>query len=234
MDKFPPIIGKEYYDERYFNQYPEYFDSTKSKFQQYRLKNVLKLYTPDPTETVLDMGMGWGTFIFNLAQFCKSVIGIDFSIASLRLCSDLLTKHPQGNIQITCADVQAVPFSAESFDVLIGADLIEHLYPDQFEKFLNECVRLLKKHGKLVLWTPNEGHWVEQVKKINIFSGSQVSHVDFKTMGRIQDALRSHGFTVLKAYYVASHLPMIREIERRLLGICSFTRRRIAVLGEKF
>jgi cyclopropane fatty-acyl-phospholipid synthase-like methyltransferase len=233
MDKIPPIIGREYYDERYFNQYSEYFDISKSKFQQYRVKNVMKIYTPFPLETVIDMGMGWGTFTFHTAQVCKAVVGIDYSFTSLLLCNQRLREWPQKNIHLACADVQAVPLQSGSFDAIISADLIEHLYPAQFEGFLNECARLLKKQGKLVLWTPHDGHWAEWMKKNRIFLGPHESHVDYKSMSKIQDALLNHGFNVLKAYYVESHLPVIQVIEKALLKYCSWFRRRIAVLGEK-
>ncbi len=233
MDKIPPIIGKEYYNKRYFNQYPEYFDLSKSKFQQYRVKNVMKIYTPLHSETVLDMGMGWGTFTFYTAQFCKAVVGIDYSITSLLLCSQHLQARPDKNIHLACADVQAVPIQAESFDTIISADLIEHLYPDQFEGFLNECARLLKKGGKLVLWTPHDGHWVERMRKSRLFLNPTESHVDYKSMSRIQAALNNHGFITCKAYYVASHLPVIQSIESVLLKYSSWFRRRIAVLAEK-
>lgn len=233
MDKIPRIIGKEYYDEKYFNQFPDYFDISKSKFQQYRVKNVFNIYTPLPSDTVLDMGIGWGTFTFSTAQFCKFVIGIDYSFTSALLCSRRLHDQPKMNIQLACADVQAVPIQTGSFDVVISADLIEHLYPAQFEGFLNECARLLKKQGKLVLWTPHDGHWAEWMKKNRLFLDSHESHVDYKSMSKIQDALLNHGFIVLKAYYVASHLPVIQTIEKVLLKYCPWVRRRIAVLGEK-
>jgi cyclopropane fatty-acyl-phospholipid synthase-like methyltransferase len=233
LNKEKEIIGKEYYDAKYFNQYPEYFEFSKSKFQQYRIKNVMALYTPAASDYVLDLGMGWGTFTFYTAQICQHVVGLDYSFTSVLLCNQRLRQHPRANVHLACADVQAVPLPGESFDVIYSADLLEHLYPNQFEGFMAESARLLKKGGKLVLWTPFDGHWAEIMKKNRWLIDSHESHVDFKSMDRLKSALINYGFSVLKAYYVESHLPLIRNVERMFLKGIPLFRRRIAVMGEK-
>jgi cyclopropane fatty-acyl-phospholipid synthase-like methyltransferase len=228
-----PIIDKEYYNEQYFNKNPIYFDISKSKFQQYRIKKVMEIYTPSSSEMVLDAGIGWGTFTFYIAKFCRTVVGIDYSFTSLQLCKQHLIDVPEKNILMACTDVQEVPFQAECFDTIISADLIEHLYPTQFENFLKECARLLKKKGKLVLWTPCDSHWIEKMKKNRLFLKPDESHVDYKSLHKIKTALQYHGFSVVKAYNTESHLPVIRIIEKAFLSNCPLFRRRIAVLGEK-
>jgi len=47
------------------------------------------------------------------------------------------------------------------FDTIIALEIIEHLY--NVNTFLNECYRLLKKGGKLIISTPNVKYWMNRI-----------------------------------------------------------------------
>ena len=93
------LIDAKYYDENRYADKEIYspFTNMQSSFQQYRIKNVLQLYTPNRNERVLDMGCGCGTFCIALAPLCKEVTGVDFSRKSIELCKKLLTKNKYKN-----------------------------------------------------------------------------------------------------------------------------------------
>ena len=126
-----------------------------------------------------------------------------------------------------------MPLRSESFDLVVCADLVEHLYPDQFESMLDECFRVLKPGGRVVIWTPNPGHFFEVLKRRNIILRRDESHVDYKTMGRLVEALRRHRFQVLSKRYTESHFPVLRTIERALLRFVPILRRRLLVLAMR-
>ena len=151
---------KKYYDESdYFDaKITTYTDLLAGQFQKYRVSKVLRIYSPKKEESVLDLGCAMGTFCFALAPLCKQITGVDYSKKAVELCSRLLTTSPYSNIGFVCADARSTTLQSESYDVIICADLFEHLYPDVTEKVLDECKRLLKKGGKLVIWTPHRGH----------------------------------------------------------------------------
>lgn len=227
-------LDEDYYDQSpYFNRGAAVFTDLGSPFQRYRIAKVLEIYAPGPDETVLDLGCGWGTFSFALASLCKHVTGVDFSQRSTDLCNETLATKAYANVRFVCADAQDTGFDAESVDVIICADLVEHLYPDGFERVMNECRRLLRRGGKLVLWTPHRGHIFEILKNHNIILKRDESHVDYKSMPRLLDALTTRRFTVLKHYYVESHFPVIKIIERLFGRFVPILRRRIAILAEK-
>lgn len=228
------FIGKEYYnDSSYFDRQISTFMDLDSPFQKYRVANVLKIYTPKKDESVLDLGCGWGTFNFILAPICKEIIGLDYSSKSIELCNELLEKNPHKNIKFICADAADTGLGADSFDLIISADLFEHIYPADFERILDECKRILKPGGKLSIWTPNRGHFLEILKNNNIILKRDIAHVDYKTMDGMISSLKKRGFIINKSYYAESHLPVLRVIERLLLKIIPIFRRRIVILAEK-
>ncbi|RMH16709.1 MAG: class I SAM-dependent methyltransferase [Gemmatimonadetes bacterium] len=227
-------IGKEFYDSSdYFEGGTEHLTDLDSPFQRYRVEKVLELYTPGPEERVLDLGCGWGTFCFALAPRVREIVGVDFSEKSIELCRKRLATQELDNVSFVCADARDTGLDAGSFDAVLSADLMEHLYPDDSEAVIAECYRLLKPGGVVALWTPHRGHILEILKNHDLVLKRDVSHVDYKSMARLKRMLTDAGFTVERAYYAESHIPGLRALERALQGVVPWLRRRIAVLGRK-
>jgi 2-polyprenyl-3-methyl-5-hydroxy-6-metoxy-1,4-benzoquinol methylase len=225
---------KEFYDQSdYFSEVVEYTDLLKSAFQKYRVARVKTIYSPNKEERVLDLGCALGTFCFTLALQCKEIIGLDYSRKAIDIANKLLKNSPYHNIKFICRDAQSTGLESASFDVIICADLFEHLYPEVFEKVLDECQRLLKKGGKLVIWTPHRGHVLEILKNHDIILKRDVSHVDYKSMDYLLRNLRKRNFLIQKSYYAESHVPIFRILERLLLPVLPIMRRRIAILAKK-
>ena len=227
-------IGREFYDQSdYFEQGTEHLHDLDSPFQKYRIDKVLKIYDPDPEERVLDLGCGWGTFCWAVGPRVAEIVGVDFSQKSIDLCEDRLARSAIDGVSFLCADARDTGLEPESFDLVIAADLVEHLYPEDSQAVLAEAFRVLKKGGRLSLWTPHRGHFLEMLKARNILLRRDVSHVDYKSMDRLKAMVTSEGFVVEKAYYAESHLAGLRSIERALQGWVPILRRRIALLARK-
>ena len=224
---------RRFYEETYFARGFTTFADLSSPLQSYRIDKVLKIYIPGKADTVLDLGCAWGTYCFTLTSLCKSVVGVDCSKKILKWTNEVVEKREITNVQLVCSDVQAIGLMSDVFDVIICADLVEHLYPEVFESMLAECKRLLKQKGKLIIWTPNRGHILEILKNNNFILKRDHSHVDYKSMARLCFSLREHVYTIKKAYYVESHLPILCIFERIFMSIFPFLRRRIAILAEK-
>jgi len=225
---------RHFYDTSdYYDRELEKFSDLDSPFQRYRISKILRLHTPKATDRVLDLGCGWGTFCFALAPLCREVVGIDYSSKAVELCREFQKRHEGSNVTFRCASIEDTGELSSSFDAVLCADLVEHLYPELFEALVREAYRVLERGGKLVIWTPHRGHLLEILKAHNLLLKQDPSHVDFKSMARIVSTLQAHRFVIEKAYYDESHLPGFRHLERVLGGFFPLFRRRIAVLAEK-
>ncbi len=227
-------IGREFYDRSdYFEGGTEHLQNLESPFQKYRIEKVLQIYEPGPGERVLDLGCGWGTFCWALGPRVAEMVGVDFSQKSIALCESRLAESAVEGLSFVCADARGTGLEPESFDLVIGADLVEHLYPEDSQAVLAETFRVLKKGGRLSLWTPHRGHFLEMLKARGILLRRDVSHVDYKSMARLKTLIQSEGFALERAYYAESHVPGLRSIERALQRWIPMLRRRIALLARK-
>jgi cyclopropane fatty-acyl-phospholipid synthase-like methyltransferase len=228
-----PRIGKEYYESTAYFDEPAHLIDHRSPFQRYRVTKVLELYRPDPTERVVDLGCGWGTFGFALADRVREVVGVDFSEKSVALCERRLEREPHENLRFVCADAGRTGLEGGAWDVVLAADLFEHLYPEDSERVVAEAYRLLRPGGHFSVWTPHRGHVLEILKNHEILLRRDVSHVDYKSMARMTSMLREAGFEIERSYYAESHIPGLRVAERLLQPLVPWLRRRVAVLGRK-
>jgi ubiquinone/menaquinone biosynthesis C-methylase UbiE len=226
-------ISKSYYDDVYYSNAKIMDDALKGRLHFYKLKKVFKLYLPGKNERVVDLGSAWGAFSFELAPYCKQTIGVDFSETAAKYCMRRLRSAKLANLSFVCADAQNTGLKPDRIDSIFCSDLVEHLYPDQFTNMLDECKRVLRPGGMLVIWTPHRGHILERMKNNNILLKRDPAHVDYKSMRIIVDELEKRGFKILKNYYTESHLPVWNLIEKIGLPFIPLLRRRIAILAEK-
>ncbi len=227
-------IDAEYYDKsEYFVGGTEHLTDLRSRFQRYRVAKVLGVYDPLPGERVLDLGCGWGTFEWTLAPRVEAIVGLDFSARSIEMCRKRLEATELDNVRFVQADAGDTGLEADAFDVVIAADLFEHLYPDDSERVVREAWRVLKRGGRFSIWTPHRGHVLEILKNNHVLLKPDPTHVDYKSMERLRAMLEGAGFVIEKAYYAESHLPGLSTLERGLMAFVPMLRRRIAVLGRK-
>lgn len=105
---------------------------------------------------VLDAGCGTGYGSAELAQSATEVTGVDIAADAIEYAS---TNYPIAGLRFIEASCAAVPFPAESFDLVVAFEVIEHLA--DYRAFLNECGRVLKPDGLLIVSSPNKRYYAE-------------------------------------------------------------------------
>jgi SAM-dependent methyltransferase len=113
------------------------------------------------TVRVLDVGCGNGFFLGQLQKSLNAkhvrYSGVDYSKYVIRKAKKL---HPDMQFK-TCNLEESIPLADESVDVLFCGEVIEHIYnPDHA---IEECARVLKKGGVLILTTPNLNVWYNRI-----------------------------------------------------------------------
>lgn len=113
------------------------------------------------SKKILEIGCGRGGFAIFLSkanQSSNEIVACDFSNTAVEKGEAFSKSLGINNITWRCADIQAIPFTDASFDVVISCETIEHV-PDPF-KAVQELSRVLKPGGKLILTTPSYMNFV--------------------------------------------------------------------------
>jgi ubiquinone/menaquinone biosynthesis C-methylase UbiE len=110
-------------------------------------RSVLEIfYPPGSGLRILDAGCGTGAGLLFLSQY-GSVTGLDISPHALRCCAE------RGCTEVARASVMALPFQAESFDLVTSFDIL-YFQGVRDETALQEAARTLRPGGRLLLRVP--------------------------------------------------------------------------------
>lgn len=96
---------------------------------------------------VLDAGVGAGRYADVASRWGADVVGVDLSYA-VEAAQRNLGERP--NVWIAQADIGALPFRAESFDVIFSIGVLHHT-PDT-RAYFGRLVPLLKPGGAIAIW----------------------------------------------------------------------------------
>ena len=117
---------------------------------RYFKKNYLKFLPENKEAMILDAGCGLGHFLFFAKKNgYKNVKGIDISKQLVELCV-------KNGLEAHATDLFTfLEDKAQSFDVIIFNDVIEHLTKDEIVTILDLMNAALKDGGCIIIKTPN-------------------------------------------------------------------------------
>jgi len=232
-------ITSEDYDAEYYDLLATWYENG-TIWSRDRVSNILSLVEPRPQELILDLGCGVGVVAIECARLGARVIGVDYSELAVKKGEQLVARQGVDSVAFVVARSERIPMTTESFDKIIAADLIEHLYPDEYEATIKECYRLLKPTGLLLIYSPAPGHFFELAHRLGRHLGlaSQYDrlHVHIRDMRCVVSTLQNAGFSIEKNYFAPSHVPILKQIETALMHIPflgGLFRRRICVRAGK-
>jgi SAM-dependent methyltransferase len=148
-----------------------------------------------PDDHVLDVGCGNGMHTLKAAEYCRTIIGIDYNADSLDCALRLAKGQEQKNVMFRKINLEEepLPFAHSSFDKVLFLDTLEHLR--EREKVLREIKRVLKRGGMLLLSAPNrETSWKGMQEKAGISSYADPDHKIEYSRAELMEELITAGF----------------------------------------
>ncbi len=149
-----PQTVADWYDERYRS-------GQEQSFGRPVHESVLRLGYLPPREhlRILDVGSGQGYFLLAASEAGHHVIGIDVSRESVRI-SNTISQTARACV----ASGQHLPFESNAFDVVTYWGTLEH--HQDMRQALDECHRVIKPDGQIILRVPNRQFWVDRLRSL--------------------------------------------------------------------
>jgi len=151
---------------------------------------------------VLDVGCNDGSDALRIIEAGNTVEGIDISFNAVE-------QARKRGVSARVLDIssQPLPFPAESFDVVVAGEIIEHVIDT--DKFLRILHDMLKPGGTLILTTPNLASlarrgmlllgfnpFCEYSLEVPVSGARPVGHLRYFVKRDIENFLKVHGFKV--------------------------------------
>ena len=123
------------------------FDDNIVELADVRYKKIHSMLKKLPRGRILEIGCSDGEFLRLMKNEGWQVKGLEISEKSTQKAIDKGVDVSVHNAN------EKLPIKDDSFDVVVAGEVIEHLFEDL--DFVNECYRVLKKEGILIVTTPN-------------------------------------------------------------------------------
>ncbi|KUK46516.1 MAG: hypothetical protein XD73_0621 [Anaerolinea thermophila] len=117
--------------------------------QERRLAMIRQYAEERLNGVVLENGCGVGQYLQRLNADACLAVGLDVDFERV------LETHQKGLI-VQMAVGEALPHAAQTFDLIVSNEVIEHMQDDR--QAIAEMVRVLKPGGRLMLFCPNRGY----------------------------------------------------------------------------
>ncbi len=148
------------------------------KLSAEKLKRVYEIATPrirqyleaeidfvldniSPEDIVLETGCGYGRVIKRLCKKARLTIGIDTSLASLRLASDELINE---NYLLACMDAVLTGFAGNTFNVTVCIQNGISAFKVNQTELIKEAVRVTRRGGVVLFSSYSENFWDDRLE----------------------------------------------------------------------
>jgi cyclopropane fatty-acyl-phospholipid synthase-like methyltransferase len=232
-------MSKHNQNPQFYNK--EYYLTNCGGYEQYKTGEFYELATYQyiakiadgfAGKSVLDLGCGRGEMCFYaLKEGASSVTGVDFSQDAVELCINLKNelekeKNLKLNVNFMCQSALELSLNIK-YDIIILADIVEHLYDDELTKLFHVVKSHLAKDGKVVIHTmPTRefilvgqyfkllSYWLRgRPIRIDSFESQKaVTHVNLHSRSSLEKHLQIFS---AKIWYDFSHHSKLRNLIRK-------------------
>lgn len=136
--------------QKSFTEQAKNFETKSMNFtKQEYLEHIVSCVNPQKSNTVLEVAAGTCICGRSLAPFVKNVACLDMTTAMLAVGKAEAEKQRLCNIDFVQGDAEQLPFSDNSFDIVISRLAFHHF--SNPKRCFSEMTRVVKTGGKLVV-----------------------------------------------------------------------------------
>lgn len=219
-----------HYDEQYFADLSARYRQ-RNRFARQRIKNVFALLPELRGQRLLDLGCGMGTFTLEAAQRGARAVGLDLVTTALKAAARVAAEEQVADARFVQGDAARLPVRTGVVDVVLAADVTEHLDDVTLRRMLAEARRVLAADGRLVLYTPDAAHVFERLRERGMMR-QDPSHIGVRTIEELSVLVRQAGFEIERATWLPSHLPGLQLLERAFARWAPWLRRRAGLVAR--
>lgn len=137
-----------------------------------------------------DLGCNHGACTLLLLDFQDKVselFGFDMNMSALEVAYKTANDaNPSIPITFMAASLLKLPMENEKFDFLMSFHTLEHIFPEDVDKFISEMFRILKKGGHLLISIPYDHAYPDP------------AHVGFYKVDDFCELFERHGFIIIE------------------------------------
>lgn len=179
---------------KYLDKESYTYDFSDTWNRNHNKTKIINQYKDLLGDRVADLGSNSGYQCFITAEFneIKEVVGIDINKEAINFGNTVIRKKfpkiVRNKVNFRVCDLNNIMSKDEYFDSIITFHTLEHIFPDDLDKVIDEKYRILKKGGYVIASMPYNDAFPDK-KHVNFFDEDSLTKV-----------FEAHGFETVECY----------------------------------
>lgn len=178
----------------------EYDNAPEGRYTRPHKEEIMKKAVLREGDNILDVACGNGRLLGELSKKARvNAFGVDISQSMITVARE---RYP--NCTFAVSPCTPLGFENESMDVITVSCAFHHFEKPQ--EFANECMRVLKKNGRVFIAEPHFSPVVRWLANVVVYSFSKTGDVRVYDQKEIRLFFELAGFTDMESYTTGSVL----------------------------
>jgi len=213
------------FEKKYFEKYRE--QKLRTNFFNSLIRKLIK-----KSGRILDIGCAYGFYLKYLENDYETY-GIDISLHAVEKAKQIC-KHSK----IAVMSAERLEFKNNFFDLILCLDILEHLINPR--KCLDDCKKILKDNGFLIVGVPNTKSILKKLKGTEWFAYRDKTHISIFDKEKWEELFKEHNFEILKCFsegfWDIPYVKFLKSLQKVFLipGVIQYKLKRILIppIGE--